>query len=37
MSPLSVLISGYDSPEGPAFDQDGNLYFVNWLTVQSFA
>ena len=30
--PLSVLISGYDSPEGPAFDQDGNLYFVNWLS-----
>ena len=30
--PLTVLISGYDSPEGPAFDRDGNLYFVNWLT-----
>ena len=30
--PVSVLISGYDSPEGPAFDQDGNLYFVNWLS-----
>jgi gluconolactonase len=30
--PLRVLISGYDSPEGPAFDQDGNLYFVNWLS-----
>jgi gluconolactonase len=26
------LISGYDSPEGPAFDRDGNLYFVNWLS-----
>ena len=31
-SPVTVLISGYDSPEGPAFDRDGNLYFVNWLT-----
>lgn len=31
-APVSVLISGYDSPEGPAFDQDGNLFFVNWLS-----
>jgi gluconolactonase len=31
-SPVAVLISGYDSPEGPAFDRDGNLYFVNWLS-----
>jgi gluconolactonase len=31
-SPVSILISGYDSPEGPAFDRDGNLYFVNWLS-----
>ena len=31
-SSLSVLISGYDSPEGPAFDREGNLYFVNWLS-----
>src|ERR671916_1876442 len=31
-SPLTVLISGYDSPEGPAFDRDGNLYLVNWLS-----
>ena len=31
-SPVTVLISGYDSPEGPAFDRDGNLYFVNWLS-----
>ena len=30
-SAVTVLISGYDSPEGPAFDRDGNLYFVNWL------
>ena len=29
---VSVLISGYDSPEGPAFDQEGNLFFVNWLS-----
>lgn len=27
---LTLLISGYDSPEGPAFDRHGNLYFVNW-------
>lgn len=27
-----VLVSGYDSPEGPAFDRDGNLFFVNWLS-----
>ncbi|HLL49578.1 MAG TPA: SMP-30/gluconolactonase/LRE family protein [Thermomicrobiales bacterium] len=31
-SPVNVLISGYDSPEGPAFDREGNLYFVNWLS-----
>jgi gluconolactonase len=31
-SPVEVLIGGYDSPEGPAFDRDGNLFFVNWLT-----
>lgn len=31
-APVSVLISGYDSPEGPAFDREGNLYFVNWLS-----
>ncbi len=30
ISPVTVLISGYDSPEGPCFDGDGNLYFVNW-------
>ncbi|MFN8593917.1 MAG: SMP-30/gluconolactonase/LRE family protein [Thermomicrobiales bacterium] len=29
---MELLISGYDSPEGPAFDRDGNLYFVNWLS-----
>ena len=31
-APVEVLVSGYDSPEGPAFDRDGNLYFVNWLS-----
>lgn len=31
-SPLTTLISGFDSPEGPAFDREGNLYFVNWLS-----
>lgn len=31
-APVSVLISGYDSPEGPCFDREGNLYFVNWLS-----
>ncbi len=29
-----VLASGFDSTEGPAFDRDGNLYFVNWLSSQ---
>jgi gluconolactonase len=27
---LSLVVSGFDSPEGPAFDRAGNLYFVNW-------
>ena len=27
-----VLVTGYDSPEGPAFDLGGNLFFVNWLS-----
>jgi gluconolactonase len=31
-SPVTPLISGYDTPEGPAFDGLGNLYFVNWST-----
>ncbi|MBA2595837.1 MAG: SMP-30/gluconolactonase/LRE family protein [Chloroflexia bacterium] len=31
-APLTVLISGFDSLEGPAFDRDGNLFFVNWLS-----
>jgi gluconolactonase len=29
---VTLLISGYDSPEGPAFDRDGNLHFVNWTS-----
>ncbi|MBI3973810.1 MAG: SMP-30/gluconolactonase/LRE family protein [Chloroflexi bacterium] len=32
LSSLEVVVSGYNSPEGPAFDRDGNLFFVNWLT-----
>jgi gluconolactonase len=31
-SSVEKLISGYNSPEGPAFDREGNLFFVNWLT-----
>lgn len=27
-----VIASGYDSPEGPAFDRFGNFFFVNWLS-----
>jgi len=30
LSPLQAIVSGYDSPEGPAFDRQGTLYFVNW-------
>lgn len=30
--PVSLLVSGFDSPEGPCFDTEGNLYFVNWLS-----
>src|SRR5687768_10582833 len=32
VSPVTVLVSGFDSPEGPAFDRAGNLFFVNWLS-----
>lgn len=28
----SVIATGFNSPEGPAFDRNGNLFFVNWLT-----
>lgn len=31
---ITLLDSGFDSPEGPAFDRYGNLYFVNWNTSQ---
>lgn len=30
----TVLVSGFDSTEGPAFDRHGNLFFVNWLSSQ---
>ena len=30
--PLEAFVTGLTSPEGPAFDADGNLFFVNWLT-----
>jgi gluconolactonase len=29
---LEPIVTGYDSPEGPAFDRQGNLFFVNWLS-----
>ncbi len=29
---LETYVSGLTSPEGPAFDAEGNLYFVDWLT-----
>lgn len=29
-SDVKLLISGFDTPEGPAFDREGNLWFVNW-------
>lgn len=29
-SNVELLISGYDTPEGPAFDREGNLWHVNW-------
>ncbi|MGH2560441.1 MAG: SMP-30/gluconolactonase/LRE family protein, partial [Thermomicrobiales bacterium] len=32
IGPVELLASGYDSPEGPAFDREGNLFFVNWLS-----
>lgn len=30
--PVSLLVTGFDSPEGPVFDTSGNLYWVNWLS-----
>lgn len=32
LSNVELLVSGFDSPEGPAFDREGNLFFVNWLS-----
>jgi gluconolactonase len=32
LSNVEVVVSGYNSPEGPVFDRSGNFYFVNWLT-----
>jgi len=29
---LDPLVTGYDSPEGPAFAPDGALFVVNWLS-----
>ena len=31
-SPFTPLVTGYDSPEGPAMDRHGDLFFVNWLS-----
>ena len=31
-APVTQLVSGFDSPEGPCYDPAGNLYFVNWLS-----
>ena len=31
-APVTVLVSGYDTTEGPAFDRVGNLFFVNSST-----
>jgi gluconolactonase len=27
--PIELFVTGFDAPEGPAFDRDGNLYFVD--------
>jgi gluconolactonase len=29
---MEVFVSGFNSLEGPAFDREGNLCFVNWLS-----
>ena len=29
---IETIASGFDSPEGPAFSEAGDLYFVNWLS-----
>jgi gluconolactonase len=31
-SAFTPIVTGYNSPEGPAFDHQGALHFVNWLT-----
>ncbi len=31
-SHLEPLATGFDSPEGPCFAENGDLYFVNWLS-----
>ena len=31
---MEILVDGFDSLEGPAFDRDANLLFVNWNTTQ---
>ena len=35
-SPVTPLATGFDSPEGPAFDRSGTLFFVNWLSSSVF-
>lgn len=30
--PMETFVTGLTSPEGPAFDTEGNLYFVDWLS-----
>jgi gluconolactonase len=30
--PMEAFVTGLTSPEGPAFDPEGNLFFVDWLT-----
>jgi gluconolactonase len=29
---VETIVTGFDSPEGPAFDEQGRLHFVNWLS-----
>lgn len=35
-SPVTCLVTGFDSPEGPAFDRSGALFFVDWLSSSIF-
>ncbi len=32
VAPAEIFVTGFDSPEGPAFDTEGNFFFVNWNT-----